>query len=252
MSGRCVLACRHDTAEPERPRERLMHFLEDLLEPMGCSERRHWAQVYVQGLLLDGERKSIEPMAARLPGAEVQALRQFVGQSPWTVEQVQRGLARKMVDLLSEGQVWIIDETAFPKAGAHSVGVAWSTAALWGKWRTAKWQSVFTGRVRRQAVRWCGGLPAARMVRGRRAGRGSQAAARNSLSQQDGTGLGSARSSQVAGIPSLVFRFCQDREDFFFSITEISCTGRITGIEAQKVMDRLEWPVSIGMPNFVR
>jgi SRSO17 transposase len=112
---------------------RLMHFLEDLLEPMGRSERRHWAQVYVEGLLLDGERKSIEPMAARIPGADVQALRQFVGQSPWAVEQVQRGLARKMVDLLSQAQVWIIDETAFPKAGAHSVGVARQYCGTLGK-----------------------------------------------------------------------------------------------------------------------
>ena len=112
---------------------RLMHFLEDLLEPMGRSERRHWAQVYVQGLLLDGERKSIEPLAARIPGADVQALRQFVGQSPWAVDQVQRGLARKMVDLLSEAQVWIIDETAFPKAGAHSVGVARQYCGTLGK-----------------------------------------------------------------------------------------------------------------------
>lgn len=58
---------------------RLTHFLEELLEPMGCSERRHWARLYVQGLLLDGERKSIEPMASRIEGADVQALRQFVG-----------------------------------------------------------------------------------------------------------------------------------------------------------------------------
>ena len=112
---------------------RLMHFLEDLLEPMGRSERRHWAQVYIQGLLLDGERKSIEPLAARLPGADVQALRQFVGQSPWAVEKVQQGLARKMVDLLSEAEVWIIDETAFPKAGAHSVGVARQYCGTLGK-----------------------------------------------------------------------------------------------------------------------
>jgi len=112
---------------------RLMHFLEDLLEPMGRSERRHWAQVYIQGLLLDGERKSIEPLAARIPGADVQALRQFVGQSPWAVEKVQQGLARKMVDLLSEAQVWIIDETAFPKAGAHSVGVARQYCGTLGK-----------------------------------------------------------------------------------------------------------------------
>lgn len=112
---------------------RLMHFLEDLLEPMGRSERRHWARVYIQGLLLDGERKSIEPMAARLPGADVQALRQFVGQSPWAVEQVQRRLASKVVDLLSDAQVWIIDETAFPKAGAHSVGVGRQYCGTLGK-----------------------------------------------------------------------------------------------------------------------
>ena len=63
---------------------RLQHFLEDLTEPMGRRERRHWARVYLEGLLLDGERKSIEPMAARV-GADVQALRQFLGQSPWEV-----------------------------------------------------------------------------------------------------------------------------------------------------------------------
>src|ERR1700680_3691832 len=103
---------------------RLQQFLEDLLEPLGRSERRQWARVYVHGLLLDGERKSIAPLAARVDGADVQALRQFVGQSPWAVEEVQRRLALKMVDLLREPEVWIIDETAFPKAGQHSVGVA--------------------------------------------------------------------------------------------------------------------------------
>jgi SRSO17 transposase len=51
----------------------LQHFLQELVEPMGRSERRHWARVYVQGLMLDGERKSIEPLAARQPGADVQA-----------------------------------------------------------------------------------------------------------------------------------------------------------------------------------
>jgi len=112
---------------------RLMRFLEDLLEPMGRSERRHWARVYVEGLLLDGERKSIEPLAARIPGADVQALRQFVGQSPWEVEQVQRRLAHKMVDLISDAQVWILDETAFPKAGEHSVGVARQYCGTLGK-----------------------------------------------------------------------------------------------------------------------
>ena len=112
---------------------RLTAFLEDLLAPLGRKERRHWARVYVQGLLLDGERKSIEPLASRIPGADVQALRQFVGQSPWDAEAVQQLLARKIVDLLSEPEVWILDETSFPKAGEHSVGVARQYCGALGK-----------------------------------------------------------------------------------------------------------------------
>ena len=53
---------------------RLDGFLSGLLAGLGRSERRHWAKVYLRGLLLDGERKSIEPMAGRIPGADVQAL----------------------------------------------------------------------------------------------------------------------------------------------------------------------------------
>jgi SRSO17 transposase len=112
---------------------RLMHFLEDLLAPMGRSERQHWARIYVQGLLLDGERKSIEPLASRIAGAEVQALRQLVGQSPWAVAEVQRRLAHQVIDLLSEAEVWIIDETSLPKAGRHSVGVARQYCGTLGK-----------------------------------------------------------------------------------------------------------------------
>jgi SRSO17 transposase len=63
----------------------------------------------------------------------VQALRQFVGQSPWAVEEVQRRLAHQVVDLLSEAEVWIIDETSFPKAGQHSVGVARQYCGTLGK-----------------------------------------------------------------------------------------------------------------------
>lgn len=113
--------------------KRLSRFLEDLLIPMGRSERRHWARVYVQGLLLDGERKSIEPIASRIGGAEVQALRQFVGQSPWAVEEIQRRLAQKAVDLFSQPEVWLIDDTSFPKAGSHSVGVARQYCGALGK-----------------------------------------------------------------------------------------------------------------------
>jgi SRSO17 transposase len=113
--------------------KRLSRFLEDLLSPMGRSERRHWARVYVQGLLLDGERKSIEPISGRIQGADVQALRQFVGQSPWAVDEIQRRLATKVVDLFSQPEVWLIDDTSFPKAGSQSVGVARQYCGALGK-----------------------------------------------------------------------------------------------------------------------
>jgi SRSO17 transposase len=112
---------------------RLEHFLEQLLGPMGRSERRHWARIYIEGLLLDGERKSIEPIANRIHGANVQSLRQFVGQSPWSVEEIQHKLTERMVDLLSEPEVWVLDETSFPKAGEHSVGVARQYCGALGK-----------------------------------------------------------------------------------------------------------------------
>lgn len=112
---------------------RLDGFLSGLLAGLGRSERRHWAKVYLRGLLLDGERKSIEPMASRLPGADVQALRQFIGQSPWAVEAIQRGLTEQVVDTLTEPEVWMIDETSFPKAGSASVGVARQYCGALGK-----------------------------------------------------------------------------------------------------------------------
>jgi hypothetical protein len=91
------------------------------------------AKVYLQGLLMDGGRKSIEPLAERIAGADVQSLRQFVGQSPRAVEQIQQRLAEKVVDLMAEPEVWTIDETSFPKAGEASVGVAREYCGALGK-----------------------------------------------------------------------------------------------------------------------
>lgn len=58
---------------------RLIALLEGLPALLGRSERRHWARVYLQGLPLDGKRKSVEPLASRIPGADAQSLRQFIG-----------------------------------------------------------------------------------------------------------------------------------------------------------------------------
>jgi hypothetical protein len=82
--------------EIERFRSKLEAFLTDVVLPMGRKERRQHAQEYIRGLLMDGERKSIEPMANRLLDGDVQALQQFVNQSPWSFGDVRAPLARKV------------------------------------------------------------------------------------------------------------------------------------------------------------
>jgi SRSO17 transposase len=104
-------------------RKRLEQFVTDLVAPLGRSERRHRADVYVRGLLLDGERKSIEPLAARVPDCNVQALQQLVGQSPWEWLPVWERLAQRMTAELKLEPAWVVDDTGFPKQGEHSVGV---------------------------------------------------------------------------------------------------------------------------------
>jgi SRSO17 transposase len=122
-----------DTKQLHAAEQRLRTFLEDLVSRMGRAERQHWAGMYIRGLLLDGERKSIEPMAARLPGADVQALCQFVNQSPWAWEPVQEALTGAVVDALLPEAVYLLDATSFPKQGTHSVGVARQYCGALGK-----------------------------------------------------------------------------------------------------------------------
>src|SRR4051812_26032924 len=67
-----------------RVRERLELFAGEIFdEAAQRSEQRRWARVYVRGLMAEGRRKSIEPMAARLADGDEQGLQQFVNQSPW-------------------------------------------------------------------------------------------------------------------------------------------------------------------------
>ncbi len=110
--------------------KRLNTFLEELTEGMGRRDRQRWAGVYVRGLLLDGERKSVEPMARRL-GKSDQALQQFLNQSPWAAKLVLERLAKRPAR--QPADFWIIDETSFPKAGNHSVGVARQYCGALGK-----------------------------------------------------------------------------------------------------------------------
>ena len=122
-----------DARQLEACAERLQEFLTTMLANVGRAERRHHGALYVQGLLLDGERKSIEPLARRVPSANVQALQQFVGQSPWAWEPVRRRLAQQMEKELKPAAAWVVDDTGFPKQGRHSVGVARQYSGTLGK-----------------------------------------------------------------------------------------------------------------------
>ncbi|MBX7106636.1 MAG: transposase, partial [Gemmataceae bacterium] len=73
-------------------------FLDDVVGSMGNPRRRRWCDAYLRGVLLDGHRKSVEPMASRLkvieqgPEDYEQALQQFLNQSPWDEQVVLAGL----------------------------------------------------------------------------------------------------------------------------------------------------------------
>ena len=112
---------------------RLGRFLGELTPLLGRSERQVHASEYVRGLLLDGERKSIAPIAERVPGSDVQALRQFVNQSPWAWAPLQAALTTLVLDRLLPEAVLIVDETSFPKKGDQSVGVARQYCGALGK-----------------------------------------------------------------------------------------------------------------------
>jgi SRSO17 transposase len=103
-----------------------------MLTPLGRKERRHWGCLYVRGLLLDGERKSIGAMLPRLPDASQQSLQQFVSQSPWPWHQLWQRLAIKLSRAFT-ATAWIIDATGFPKQGSHSVGVHRQYSGTLGK-----------------------------------------------------------------------------------------------------------------------
>lgn len=118
-------------------------FVEEFAPELGRAERRHRGKQYLMGLLLDGERKSIEPMAQRVPGGNEQALQQFVNQSPWAHEPVQTKLYRRLGQRSGPGKgVLVLDDTTLPKKGTHSVGVAPQYCGALGK--VANCQAIVT------------------------------------------------------------------------------------------------------------
>ena len=118
--------------ELARVRGRLVVFAEEMLAPLQRSDQRRWGEVYLRGLMLDGRRKSIEPMAARLPDGDEQCLQQFVNQSPWEWQPVRRRLARRLSAAIV-AEAWIVDDTSFPKFGRASVAVGRQYCGALGK-----------------------------------------------------------------------------------------------------------------------
>ena len=120
--------------------KRFAAYLAELASVLGDA-RRHAAMIsYCTGLLSPSERKSVEPMAALTAptrtAAQHQSLLHFVGQGEWSDEAVmERILAYSMPRIEKHGAIsaWIVDDTAFPKKGKHSVGVARQYCGQLGK-----------------------------------------------------------------------------------------------------------------------
>jgi SRSO17 transposase len=119
-------------AQWERNAQRLPKFLSPLVQDLGRSERRVGATLYVEGLLMPGERKSIGPMAERLD-VDSQKLQQFITDSPWDESVVWKAIRPLAVDCLEPLEAWIVDETGWLKQGEHSVGVAHQYCGAAGK-----------------------------------------------------------------------------------------------------------------------
>ena len=109
-------------------------WLKPFLEALGHKTRQRWAPVYVRGLLGPGERKSVQPMAARVAPADGDQLLHFISSPAWQTAPLAAVLTREADRLVGGPEaVLIIDDTALPKKGEHSVGVARQYAGVLGK-----------------------------------------------------------------------------------------------------------------------
>jgi SRSO17 transposase len=115
-------------------------YVEALAEVIGHADRAEPLRDYCLGLLLPGDRKSVEPIAAVTAptrvSAQHQSLLHFVANAPWSNERV-LGRIQELTVPIIEGsgaiEAWIIDDTGFPKKGCHSVGVARQYCGQLGK-----------------------------------------------------------------------------------------------------------------------
>ena len=123
----------------------MIEFAAEMYRPLVRCDQRAKGEQYVRGLLLEGRRKSIQPMAARLPDRDEHGLQQFITDSPWEDEPVRRRLARRMTPEI-EPEGWIVDDTGLPKDGSCEQMLLQRRRSLdWGRrvagafaWRDAR------------------------------------------------------------------------------------------------------------------
>src|SRR5437763_13183742 len=120
--------------------ERFDDYVERLGDTLGHADRRAPLRAYTTGLLLPGERKSVEPMAARVDPARVgaahQSLHHFVAEAAWDDATLLRAVRDYALPaMLERGPVraWLVDDTGLPKKGKPSVGVARQYCGQLGK-----------------------------------------------------------------------------------------------------------------------
>jgi SRSO17 transposase len=118
-------------SSPGPQQRRFAAYIEGLANAAGHADRHAPLKNYCTGLLLSGDRKSVEPMAARLAPDNVrrmhQSLHHLVADAPWNDEEMLAQVRREVLPAMQKhGPVvaWIVDDTGFPKQGKHSVGVA--------------------------------------------------------------------------------------------------------------------------------
>jgi len=115
----------------EQVRPRLVAFAAEMLGGLARADQRATGEVYLRGLMLDGKRKSMQPMAARLD-VDHQRLQQFITSSTWDHVEVRRRVARWAEGFL-EPEAYVIDDSGFPKDGSDSPGVARQYSGTLGK-----------------------------------------------------------------------------------------------------------------------
>jgi len=124
----------------ESDTERFDHYVEELSHELGHADRIVPFRSYCTGLLLPGERKSVEPMAARVSPTNVcqshQSLHHFVSTSAWNDQAVLTRVGELAIPVLQKREpirAWIVDDTGIPKKGKHSVGVSHQYCGQLGK-----------------------------------------------------------------------------------------------------------------------